>query len=469
MFYIIGSGLGGTTVALILKKLNYPVQILEQHTNFGGCLHTFKKNGYLFEVGLHYMGNPAKKLWSFLTDGKIHFCKVKGPHDIFFVNDEQWSFGEKNEQIKLYIKLFGSKKTKKYINLLCKVQRSFTVYLVLNLIFGLRIGQFICNYFTPTVIMMMNKSVVDILTNDIQLDKKSIGILTYFWGNVGLLPSNMSFLMHTILTTHWWDGHYYPCGGSERLATYIRQNVKNNKIPIYLGETVIKYNEKENILQTERGMRNKNSYSPDNIIVSCGLRSWAKINNTEIPTGCVSTFMIHIALYGTPEELNLPSYNLWVGNSLDVENDWELWDSPEKNPPICFISFCCAKDITFNSELSTACIICPCKSEWTQDSNFKTTLNNTLIDIFKKKFPNLTIVDSYAGSPCTFDNYIGSVNGSIYGTEKTGKINYNNNNSRIYYSGQDVFMPGITAAAVGGFLCARQIDWKSLLFAHILI
>ena len=464
MYHIIGSGLGGTVIALILTKLGYQVKILEQHTNFGGSLHSFKKNDHIFEVGLHYMGKPVTKLWSFLTGGKILFSKIEGPHDIFYVKDEKWEFGNKNEQIELYNKLLGHKKTKQYIKLLCKVQRSFTIYMVLNLILGVKLAEVICYYITPLVFTMEKRSVVDVLTNDFNLDPKTIGILTYFWGNLGQLPSNMSFLIHTLLTTHWWDGNYYPQGGSDKLITLLRKNLKQNKIPVSLGEKVLQYDKNDNTLKT-----NKASYNPHNIIVSCGLRSWAKITDKTMPPGCMSFFMIHVALDGTPKELNLPTYNLWIGNSYDVENDWNMWDSPEGLPPICFISFTCAKDTTFNSSYSTGCIICPCKLEWRQDPEFKTKLNNTLINIFKKHFPNVPIIDSYPGTPYTFDHYIGSVDGCIYGNEKTGKINYNKDNSNVYYSGQDVFMPGISGAAVSSFLCARQITPLSLRYAYVLI
>ena len=54
---IIGSGISGLTVAAILSKFNKSVLVLEQHDIAGGCLHTFKENGYEFDTGLHYVGD----------------------------------------------------------------------------------------------------------------------------------------------------------------------------------------------------------------------------------------------------------------------------------------------------------------------------------------------------------------------------------------------------------------------------
>ena len=41
--------------AAILAKLNKKVVVLEQHDRAGGCLHTFEKEGYEFNTGLHYV------------------------------------------------------------------------------------------------------------------------------------------------------------------------------------------------------------------------------------------------------------------------------------------------------------------------------------------------------------------------------------------------------------------------------
>lgn len=56
-YLIIGSGLSGLMSAAFLSKLNKKVVVLEQHDRAGGCLHTFDKDGFEFNTGLHYLGN----------------------------------------------------------------------------------------------------------------------------------------------------------------------------------------------------------------------------------------------------------------------------------------------------------------------------------------------------------------------------------------------------------------------------
>ncbi|MDJ0713742.1 MAG: NAD(P)-binding protein [Prochloraceae cyanobacterium] len=54
---VIGSGIGGLTAAAILSKYSHKkVLILEQHYVIGGFTHEFDRQGFHWDVGLHYVG-----------------------------------------------------------------------------------------------------------------------------------------------------------------------------------------------------------------------------------------------------------------------------------------------------------------------------------------------------------------------------------------------------------------------------
>ena len=57
---VIGSGSGGLTTAASLAKLaNKRVLVLERHYTAGGFTHTFRRPGYEWDVGIHYIGEVA--------------------------------------------------------------------------------------------------------------------------------------------------------------------------------------------------------------------------------------------------------------------------------------------------------------------------------------------------------------------------------------------------------------------------
>jgi all-trans-retinol 13,14-reductase len=66
-FVIIGSGLGGLVCGAILSKEGYNVCILEKNHQPGGNLQSFRRDGHLFDTGLHYIGSmdPGQTLNNF--------------------------------------------------------------------------------------------------------------------------------------------------------------------------------------------------------------------------------------------------------------------------------------------------------------------------------------------------------------------------------------------------------------------
>ncbi|GHS85889.1 all-trans-retinol 13,14-reductase [Bacteroidia bacterium] len=57
---IVGSGLGGLVCGYILSKNGYRVTIVEKNPQIGGCLQTFKREGIIFDTGMHYIGSMDK-------------------------------------------------------------------------------------------------------------------------------------------------------------------------------------------------------------------------------------------------------------------------------------------------------------------------------------------------------------------------------------------------------------------------
>ena len=53
---VIGSGMGGMVTAAALSRLGHKVLMLEQYKTLGGQTHSFSREGFSWDAGLHYLG-----------------------------------------------------------------------------------------------------------------------------------------------------------------------------------------------------------------------------------------------------------------------------------------------------------------------------------------------------------------------------------------------------------------------------
>jgi phytoene dehydrogenase-like protein len=89
---VIGSGIGGLTTAALLAELGWKVAVLEQHYTAGGCTHSYERNGYEWDVGVHYIGDmgaktTTRRLMDFLTQGDLAWAPMDSHYDRFFIGD----------------------------------------------------------------------------------------------------------------------------------------------------------------------------------------------------------------------------------------------------------------------------------------------------------------------------------------------------------------------------------------------
>src|ERR1700680_1300259 len=97
---IIGSGIGGLTVASLMAQLKHQrVLVLERHFRLGGFPHSFTRPGHrAWDVGLHYVGGMAagdrgRQLFDLVTRFGVRWQKMPSPFEKFVYPDFSRSIG----------------------------------------------------------------------------------------------------------------------------------------------------------------------------------------------------------------------------------------------------------------------------------------------------------------------------------------------------------------------------------------
>jgi phytoene dehydrogenase-like protein len=100
---IIGSGIGGLSMAIILSKLGFNVTVIEKNRHPGGMLRSYVRRGVHCHVGLHYLGalgegQVLRRLFDYLgitADLPLEPMGVGAPVDRYYFTgngDSPWQF-----------------------------------------------------------------------------------------------------------------------------------------------------------------------------------------------------------------------------------------------------------------------------------------------------------------------------------------------------------------------------------------
>jgi len=95
---IIGSGISGLCSAALLSMEGMKVLVLEKHFKIGGYTHTFKRSGFEWDVGIHYIGGVhnkntfTRRLFDKISDSNLEWSKMSDNYDRMIFPDRSYDF-----------------------------------------------------------------------------------------------------------------------------------------------------------------------------------------------------------------------------------------------------------------------------------------------------------------------------------------------------------------------------------------
>lgn len=214
---VVGSGIAGLTTAALLAKRGQRVLVLEQHDVAGGCTHTFEEKGYEFDTGLHYVGDLLGTLLNTVTTGQIEWAGTGEVVDeVLFAGERVAIRSPKSAFLSDLRERFPAERGA----VAAYSRQAFWAHVRLGAAlapkalwpaFGRVLGALLGAVLGP---MKTTDEGLRGLTANARLRQ----LLSYIWGTYGVPPSLSPYAFHLVLQNHYFNGGYYPVGGTAQLA-----------------------------------------------------------------------------------------------------------------------------------------------------------------------------------------------------------------------------------------------------------
>lgn len=503
---IIGSGISGLTCAFLLAQNGRRVLVLEQHYTAGGCTHCFERDGYEWDVGLHYVGDMhpsslSRRVMDLITGGELHWTKMDQYYDRAIINGESYEFcsGRKAfmdtlaarfpDQVQLLRSyLHQTEKTAQFAQF-----QSVIKILPPSLAQTLR---WFSNWLSPS---FSRQSVAEAMTTMIP-DPRLRAVLTMQWGDYGSPPKEASFQAHALVATHYLEGAYFPIGGASRIAACTIPKIEQagGQVLTYAAVREIKVQGNRAVGVT---MENGDSISANTVISSAGVMNTftrllpdtasernkirRRLEKVAPSYGYVCVF---VGFSASAQMLHLPKSNTWVFHGDDHDQAFTAFCRDSNNPfPFVYISFPSAKDPEYEKRRpgrSTAAILTLCPAHFFDDwkdtswgkrgpdyAIFKNQLQERLLGVLYAQYPQLeSHVDCVeVSTPLTTNYFCHNYQGETYGLShnvsrfKQYWLGPQTPIKGLFVTGQDQLSCGVVASMMSGcFTAIRSLGWRGL-------
>lgn len=186
----VSTGLTAGTAAALLSAMGWKGAVFEQHYTAGGYTHSYERNGYERDVGLHYIGDMdaptmARKFMDWLSGGQLDWAPMDKAYDRFFIGDEVFeAVAGKDDFRANLIKHFPAEQAAidRYLKLLSEVGRNMQLFTVARLLkpWQLKLAQPLRKRLLPKHFRRSTREVLEELTQNQTL----IAVLTGQWGDI---------------------------------------------------------------------------------------------------------------------------------------------------------------------------------------------------------------------------------------------------------------------------------------------
>lgn len=505
---VIGSGIGGLTTAVLLAMhAGKRVLVLERHYEAGGFTHTFRRPGYEWDVGLHYIGQMqdretnVRRAFDHVTAGSVKWEPMPAVYDRVIAGDRRFDFVAGLERFREGMKGYfpsDAEAIDSYIAAVMACNRASGLYYAEKAVPGV-IAKLAGGLMRMPYLRWAKRTTAEVLAG-ITKNPELAGVLTAQWGDYGLPPAESSFAVHATIAEHYFGGASYPVGGAGVIAEAATPQIEQH------GGVVVTGAEVGGILlesgkATGVRMSDGREFRAPLVISDAGAANTLErllpgdlpcLDRLRAGVKALAPSTAHLSLYvglsKPAEELGLTGSNLWVFPTLEHDSNVRRFAADVEAPfPAVYLSFPSAKDPTFENRYpgrSTveAITMAPYAAfarwadlKWKRRGEeydaLKQRLAGRLIAELERQVPAVkgNVAHAELSTPVTTRHFMNYCHGEIYGIASTperfllGELGARTPIRGLYLTGQDVASLGVVGALYGGVIAASVATGRNLI------
>ena len=503
---IIGSGMGGMAAASALSQCGHKVLLLEQYDKLGGQTHSFSRNGFSWDAGIHYLsgfapGEPDRKTLDWLCDTPIELAPIGAVYDYLHIGDAAplpLSRPYEAQALDLKERFPGDAEAIDVWFEAVQEAREAVYAVFQTRAMPQPFGELVEWWKRGAIKRWCGRTTAEVAA-EITDNADLIDALVAQWGDHGGRPSLASFAVHALVAHSYLEcGAWYPVGGAAVIAEHI--------LPVITkagGEARAGVQVEELLMENGRviGVRTAGGEDiyADVVVSNIGAREtvdrllpdghdaddWVREIRSFAQSIC--HFSLFLGFEGDIEDAGATKANHWLYPTGDIDAVWA--DAPNGAPPGMFMSFASLKDPAHDpgpkqkhSGELLAWTDWSVVERWGELASgergedyaaFKAEVEARLFEQLETYFPELAelVVFKELATPLSTAAITGHRQGAFYGLELTparmlsDALRMETPIKGLYLSGQDPVSPGVPGAMWGGVLCAASIDPK--VFLHM--
>ncbi len=506
---VIGSGIGGLTPAGLLARAGRKVLVLERHTTAGGCTQAFRRAGYEWDAGLHYMGevhrptSALRRVFDHITRGELTWAPMPDVYNRVVVGDREYEYPSGAAKFKERMKGYFPAEAAAidtYVDLVFEVSRSaksFFAQRALPRDIAEELHEQLCEPFLGHA----GRTVTEVLS-ELTGNQELIAVLCGHFGDYSLEPWRASFAMHAMLIRHYIDGANFPVGGSGRIAETVADTVRAAGGAVLIGAEVARVLVGSDGVAHGVEMADGRTFHAPAVISDAGIAATVnRLLPTEVAeeTGLtartremdhsLSWVVLNIGINASTDELGLDGSNVWIHRDADLKGRFAAYEADPLNQPMpaYFLSFPSAKDPSWPDRYPGRTTIDICgltswslfepyaDSRWMRRGEeydrLKERMTAELLAQVLRFCPQLEgrIDHVELATPLSFNHFLGRERGDFMSFAHTPErfaqrwISAHSPVPGLYFSGQDVVAAGISGAMVGGVIAASAVLGRDVL------